>query len=347
MKHHIVVKFLAVFLCAASLVGAAASGLGLLAATELGLGEKTLGEAYADSVYSTAAELANELAVRYASRELGGAPESLIDQYYGSHWLQSTFNWDQVAYVIRDEDGQELENRNFPAEFDRQTVYSIVAEGSRYLQILNTMTQDEYEQLYNPVTEPSVTMPVEMDGEAYAYTPVTANGSQIGRIVVTYSVGSVGEYGTGTEALGFLLWFNAEQLRLELHGYCPAGQNLISDLCQGYAMVGIVMVDTEGNIVLNAADPGGLLEEFSNNNGSPYVLLRPLEETGTGEMGQIYDAIPPEGTLVAHCDVRYADGHRESVGAVPSIGSLGYDADGYVVFHTDAGMLEFHPEFVT
>ena len=347
MKHHIVVKFLAVFLCAASLVGAAASGLGLLAATELGLGEKTLGEAYADSVYSTAAELANELAVRYASRELGSAPESLIDQYYGSHWLQSTFNWDQVAYIIRDENGQELKSRNFPAEFDRQTVYSIVAEGSRYLQILNTMTQDEYEQLYNPVTEPSVTMPVEMDGEAYAYTPVTANGSQIGRIVVTYSDGSVGEYGTGTETMGFLFWFNAEQLRLELHSYAPAAQNLISDLRQGYTVVGIVMVDTEGTVVLNAANPGGLLEEFSSNNGSPYVLLRPLEETGPVETGEIYDAIPPEGILVAHCDVRYADGYRESVGSIPNIGFLGYDADGYVVFQTNADSMEFRKEYVT
>ena len=164
MKHHIVIKFLAIFLCAASLLGAAASGLGLFAVSELGLREQTLTEAYADSVYTTAEGLANELAVRYASRELGGAADSLIDSYYGSHWLRSTFDWDQVAYVIRDEEGRELESRNFPAEFGVQMSYSIGTGGSRYLQILNTMTQEEYEQLYNPVTEPSVTMPVEMDG---------------------------------------------------------------------------------------------------------------------------------------------------------------------------------------
>ena len=208
MKHHIVIKFLAIFLCAASLLGVAASGLGLFAVSELGLREQTLAEAHADAVSVTAEGLANELAVRYASRELGGAADSLIDSYYGSHWLRSNFDWDQVAYVIRDEEGRELESRNFPAGFGVQTEYSVVTGGSRYLQILNTMTQDEYEQLYNPVTEPSVTMPVEMDGETYAYLSVNANGCDIGKILVTYSDGATGEYSTHTGAMRQLIWFN-------------------------------------------------------------------------------------------------------------------------------------------
>ena len=347
MKHHIVIKFLAIFLCAASLLGAAASGLGLFAVSELGLREQTLTEAYADSVYTTAEGLANELAVRYASRELGGAADSLIDSYYGSHWLRSTFDWDQVAYVIRDEEGRELESRNFPAEFGVQMSYSIGTGGSRYLQILNTMTQEEYEQLYNSVIEPSVTMPVEMDGETYAYLSVNANGCDISKILVTYSDGSTGEYSGQNAAIGRLSWFMGEQLRLDFYNYeySPVAQNLTSDLGRGYTMVGIVMVDTEGTVVLNAADPGGLLEEFSRSNGIAYVLLRPLEETGSVELGEIYDAIPPEGQFVNTLTVQYASGYEESVGGEPDIGFLGYDEDGFVVFTAnEPGLLDWRSE---
>ena len=347
MKHHIVIKFLAIFLCAASLLGAAASGLGLFAVSELGLREQTLTEAYADSVYTTAEGLANELAVRYASRELGGAADSLIDSYYGSHWLRSTFDWDQVAYVIRDEEGRELESRNFPAEFGVQMSYSIGTGGSRYLQILNTMTQEEYEQLYNSVIEPSVTMPVEMDGETYAYLSVNANGCDISKILVTYSDGSTGEYSGQNAAIGRLSWFMGEQLRLDFYNYeySPVAQNLTSDLGRGYTMVGIVVVDTEGTVVLNAADPGGVLEEFSRSNAIAYVLLRPLEETGSVELGEIYDAIPPEGQFVNTLTVQYASGYEESVGGEPDIGFLGYDEDGFVVFTAnEPGLLDWRSE---
>ena len=37
MKHSIVLKFLAVFLCAATLLGAVAGGVGIIAMTETGL----------------------------------------------------------------------------------------------------------------------------------------------------------------------------------------------------------------------------------------------------------------------------------------------------------------------
>ena len=109
MKHHIIIKFLAVFLCAASLLGAVASGLGIFAMTELGLRDRTLEEAYAESLESTAEVLASELAARYAARNLGNADESLLDHYYGNNWLNSTFDWDQVGYTIRDAEGAVLE----------------------------------------------------------------------------------------------------------------------------------------------------------------------------------------------------------------------------------------------
>ena len=177
--------FLAVFLCAASLLGAVASGFGLLAMTELGLREQTLEEAREESLRSTANNLANELVLRYASRELGGADESLIDQYYGRYWLDSTFDWDQVGYVIRDEEGNVLQTS--PSEFVvNPSVYEIVATGSQYFHVLNQMTQEEYEEIYNPVTEPPMTMPPEVDVDSHVYNVVPEDGCDIGGMLVRH-----------------------------------------------------------------------------------------------------------------------------------------------------------------
>ena len=344
MKHHIIFKFLAVFLCAASLLGAVGSGLGLFAMTELGLREKTLEEAYQDSQYSTAEALANELAVRYASRELGGADDGLINQYYGSHWMNSTFDWDQVGYVIRDEAGNALED-HVPEFASESAVFEIPTGGSWYVNVLNKMTQDEYEEKYNPVTEPPMTMPPEVDVESHVYNAVPEDGCDIDRIQVSYADGSRGEYGSfGGEHIGRVMWFKDEKLRLDFYHFehSNAARNLISDFQNGIPVVSIVMLDSDGNVMLDASDPAGLLEEFCEEPA--YFILRPLEETPL-DMGSIYDAIPPEGQYVSTLYVKYADGYEESVGGSPDIGFLGYDEKGFVVFTaSDPGLLDWRSE---
>ncbi len=344
MKHHIIIKFLAVFLCAASLLGAVASGFGLLAMTELGLREQTLEEAREESLRSTANNLANELVLRYASRELGGADESLIDQYYGRYWLDSTFDWDQVGYVIRDEEGNVLQTS--PSEFVvNPSVYEIVATGSQYFHVLNQMTQEEYEEIYNPVTEPPMTMPPEVDVDSHVYNVVPEEGCDIDRIQVGYADGSRGEYQSfGGEHIGRVMWFRGEQLRLDFYHYehSNAVRNLISDFQNGIPVVSIVMMDPDGTVVLDVSEPSGPVEEFCADPA--YLIFRPLEST-SADMGSIYDAVPPEGQYVSTLYVKYADGYEESVGGSPNIGFLGYDEDGFVVFTaSDPGLLDWRSD---
>ena len=107
MKHHIVIKFLAVFLCAASLLGAAAGGLGLFAVTELGLREQTLAEAYADSVYTTADALANAEIV-----------EKIAAKMYRVHF--GYLNMNGVMKVMKDM-GLEQKNQKFDMECSLDT----------------------------------------------------------------------------------------------------------------------------------------------------------------------------------------------------------------------------------
>ena len=345
MKHHIIIKFLAVFLCAASLLGAVASGVGLLAMTELGLREQTLEEAREESLRSIANNLANELVLRYASRELGGASDSLLNQYYGRYWLDSTFDWDQVGYVIRDEEGNVLQTS--PSEFVvNPSVYEIVATGSQYFHVLNQMTQEEYEEIYNPVTEPPMTMPPEVDVDYHVYNVVPEDGCDIGGIYVTWADGSTWEYGSEDEPRGALEWTNQRRLKLEFHNYedNPPAQSLMENLKINWPVVSLILMDTNGIVMLDASAPAGLLEEFCEDPA--YFILRPLEETNL-DMGSIYDAIAPEGQYVSTLYVKYADGYEESVGGSPNIGFLGYDEDGFVVFTaSDPGLLDWRSENV-
>ena len=46
MKNHIAVKFIAVLLCAASLLGAVGSGMGVFLMTEMDLYDKTVDQVY-------------------------------------------------------------------------------------------------------------------------------------------------------------------------------------------------------------------------------------------------------------------------------------------------------------
>ena len=83
MKNAIVFKFVAIVLCAASLLGAVGSGLGIFVMTESGLYDKTVEEVYQERVKSSGEYYATSLTQDYASRNLGGCPEEMTESRYG------------------------------------------------------------------------------------------------------------------------------------------------------------------------------------------------------------------------------------------------------------------------
>ena len=107
MKYHISVKFVAILLAAVFLSVAACGGVGILSLMEMDLYERTVDEAYSDSLSSDCHALAVELAHRHVSLELGGVPEAYLDTYWGHYWTDM-FREGSYFYTIRDGLGNAL-----------------------------------------------------------------------------------------------------------------------------------------------------------------------------------------------------------------------------------------------
>ena len=113
MKYHILLKFLAIVLCACALAGCIVSSLGIAVLAEHGLYEDVTPEAlYAEQMgykYSTYAKL---LAIRYAAKNLGGCPDRLIQNYLFNNFSSAAVSaQDTWYYVIQDASGVALEAR--------------------------------------------------------------------------------------------------------------------------------------------------------------------------------------------------------------------------------------------
>ena len=155
MKNHIIIKFLAIFLCAVSLLGAVSGGLGIFVMTELGLYQRTVAEVYAERVGNYADTIAGEIAVRYASMNLGNCSRALADAYYGTNWYYSNLDWDKLGYVLTDMEGNILQEQ--PLEEAAEYSFTVsVGDDWWYLNLLDTMTEDEYNAAHmSPPSEPA------------------------------------------------------------------------------------------------------------------------------------------------------------------------------------------------
>jgi len=109
MKRSIIIKFLAIVLCAAFLLVGASAALGVGALASLGLYEKTVSEYREEEHLQRAYGLADTLISVYASRELGGCPEELVNDYFGLYYPYSHVNENVLAYQILDQDGKLLD----------------------------------------------------------------------------------------------------------------------------------------------------------------------------------------------------------------------------------------------
>ena len=113
MKNHIIIKFLAVLLCAASLLGAVGSGLGIFLMTEMDLYDKSVEQVYDEQVEHSGRNLAHQIGMHYASTQLGGTPVALLEQYFGytDVLYDSGFDPSCVGYALKDGEGNVLDSR--------------------------------------------------------------------------------------------------------------------------------------------------------------------------------------------------------------------------------------------
>ena len=148
MKNHIAIKFLAVLLCAASLLGMAGSAAGIFALTEADLYDRTVEEVYREQLEIRGRAFAEYTARRYASTDLGGMPVETVDQVLG---FPTDFRSPYYGYRLLDAQGNELESRELTAGGQRR-VYTYTVSGQYLHLVEKTSISQELEQ-QEPVIE--------------------------------------------------------------------------------------------------------------------------------------------------------------------------------------------------
>ena len=120
MKYHILLKFLAIVLCACALAGCIGSVLGIITLAQHGLYEDvTPDQLYAEQMEDKVSSYANSLAIRYAGKNLGGCPDQLIEAYLVSSFPHSLYDvQSKWHYTIVDASGVVLESRYDAATAD-------------------------------------------------------------------------------------------------------------------------------------------------------------------------------------------------------------------------------------
>ena len=156
MKHNIFLKTLAIFLCAASLMGIVGGTAGALALVERDLYNKTVDQVLQQHVQQLATEGANHLASRYADLILGGIP-SEISRSFGNDLLSQNFS--AFGYAILDAEGNKtgayyLADEHFCPETCRKEV--IMVDYSRVIATEEVVVKDFYALLsiYDGLEDP-------------------------------------------------------------------------------------------------------------------------------------------------------------------------------------------------
>ena len=224
MKNHIIFKFIAVLLCAASLMGAVGGILGVALLTSGGLYDVSVEEMVGAQISQDSADLADWLAKNYASTELGGASEALVQSCYGDHWFTTKYDSNHYGYTISDGEGNELISFH-PELREREDLY--VKERfpitGTYLHVVNVESREQEHQRLeaqrtellgsNVALDENTEIPAEgivVDSILFAGAdgqPILEawdNGSHI--MVVCYEKEFANDWTIDTGSLGFLFY---------------------------------------------------------------------------------------------------------------------------------------------
>ena len=186
MRNSVVLKFIAIVLCAVCLLGTIASALGIFAMAEGNLYSKTVDALIDDQIQQTGAQIAHSYAARYASITLGGTPEVLADRLfpYYSGALRS------YAYVLKDADGNILESSSLEG-FETADVYAFPVSG-QYVHTTSLLTVAQKYPSYQGMNPENLVQT--RIGDAYLYSAVPPEGAVIGQLYFITQDGSSYDY---------------------------------------------------------------------------------------------------------------------------------------------------------
>ena len=312
MKYHIVFKFLAVALCAAFLLVSLGSAAGILLLASQGLYGTSL-----DSLLERAEESALErytqyVGSRYASVNLGGCPEEMIESLDGwmeEDYAQNQFQPGAVGYRIQDPEGNVVEDRGLES-YSRVVNFPFT---DSYRELLSLKTREAYDNQTAPT----------IDQNALLYNAIPSRGTMVSAAYFYDENGSelVSTTETGVSALAYysqdgdVLLRTTGPMELMLSETEVAGASFYDEnggmLYQTFSRqgVGSIWVDSEGCLCFAAYAAGDAL---------------PAD-------------IPEDGVEVYSISLTYGDESSESLGGVEPLGTLEYMEDGRLRFRSVAG----------
>ena len=142
MKNHIVIKFIAIILCALCLLGAA-GGIGcIIGLSEMDLYNKTVDEYRSGLERDNARNYASQVAMSYSSKILGGCPEDMFREYYGdTDWFIR--NYPNNAYTVTDAEGKVLSSYNMDAAENQGWLSYQFPVSGNYLYLVDSKPLEE------------------------------------------------------------------------------------------------------------------------------------------------------------------------------------------------------------
>ena len=281
MKNHIAVKFIAVLLCAASLLGAVGSGMGVFLMTEMDLYDKTVDQVYQEYIESDGRNLANKVAMRYTSTALGGTPADMLEEYFGYGDAISSSGFDPwyVGYSLKDADGNELDGRDLNAPLGFSTYsFDITGQYMHFVDQELRFNQDVAE------TEPQRYMDAPYD---VLVNEIPPEGAVVCEAQISTADSSSGASGG---ELGTVFCNQQGQVILRCPGW---------DLGEiGQVVTAIALMDRNGMLIYEASSEDGVgIISYAPDSADMIFTSFPMAAAPVAEPVTDAEEIPTEETI--------------------------------------------------
>ena len=299
MKNHIAVKFIAVLLCAASLLGAVGSGMGVFLMTEMDLYDKTVDQVYEEYIESDGRNLANKVAMRYTSTTLGGTPADMLEEYFGYGDAISSSGFDPwyVGYSLKDADGNELDGRDLNAPLGFST-YSFDVTG-QYMHFVDAVPVSERQAQEAEAALEAARKDARMllnDPEAVLYDAIPAEGA----VVYEFQLGTTSSSVGGSGWSGAIVFRNQEGQVI----FRDSGLS-VDPVMENELVTSLTLLGEDGQLIFDASSESGIgVLQCDPNIGVTFVsypITMPM--TAAAEAEIVEETIPetslPEETVIA------------------------------------------------
>ena len=309
MKNHIIFKFIAFLLCAASLLGAVGSAAGILVLTHADLYNKTVDQVVAEKVRNDGENYADILALRHASANLGGCPEQMISQSYTAYGFKNSYDPNYYGYSVMDAEGNVVASYNESLK-DTADIYTYQPTG-QYMYLVSAIPMSEK---YPAEESPTLLS----DGESYVMDAIPQEGTVVVQgLTITYSNSSEGI--AAPDGLGVL--YRQDNGDIYFEAFEPL---TFSEDLRHYSITQISFQDMSGEIVFEAAGTS-VAEPVYDDARIVSIYISPSESAGITDGTPVYQAY--------FYDLNHTDIYH--VRSDEPIGTFFYDENGYATLHID------------